>query len=577
MLTRRWPQRLIAFVLLCAPLLAQSAAVCQFDAHGQLIAPVQQTPGGEPGWGGVGGTGVKAAQASQPAADGWGGIGGTGVKTASTANLAGYVLFAGGQVLAQHNGLPARKLARGDAICEGDDIATADQNSMVQIRMRDHGAVMLYADSALHIDTFRLPAQIDGSERLAMSLEHGGMRAMTGEIGHVNKANYLIQTPAAEIHIRGTDHEVFYVPTGSSSFRDVAPGTYNHVISGGTTMANASGSVRIEPAESAFAPLGAGEPQLIDALPAVLRSLPLRGASRSDSGKSGSCSGTACGEVSIGGASGTIVSAVDALTPLPNLIVSNNVVINPDSEPNDSAAMSAYVGVTSANGNIALGAIDGNQDATWQIGVDPVYGLPQYVELNDGSLLFVVDDDTLQPISFQSAQVDGATVYWGVYNGGASSDAYGDWQYADLNAFAFSSAGSTPLSVIQSMSGTLSYSSIVGATAPIDEYANQGGQLNSLSVQVTFGANPTIDSYAINVTDGQNRQWNAASTQAVSLATFKSGNLQLSGSCNGCQGSNVSGTAAGVLIGNHAGGLITSYTLHSDQQESASGVAVLKH
>lgn len=598
--TDRWLCRLLLAMLLCVPALAGSEALCQFDPHGKLIAPlpsatdgndgwggiggtgihgVQPGPGpvatgvppaGPDGWGGIGGTGVRSARSgptTEPAGtDGWGGIGGTGIdhaRVASTARLAGRVLFAAGRVEARRSGLPARALANGDAVCEGDAMVTASPNSLLQVRLRDQGALMLYADSTLQIDSFNLPAKLDGSERLALSLERGGMRAKTGEIGHVNKANYLIQTPAAEIHIRGTDHEVFYVPPDKRLFGDVAPGTYNHVISGGTTLINAGGSVRIDPAQSAFAPSGSGEPQLIDSLPPALRALPLRGhtAAPATAGKT---------------ANTTVVSPVDPISPLPNQIISHNVVIDPDSDTVQSSDASAYVGVTSSFGSITMGAVDGHQGSAAQIGTDPQTGLPMYTVLDDGSMLFAVDYDTLQPVSYQSTQIDGAQVYWGIYNGGAVADSDGNWWYADLNAFAFSPGGSTPLSVIQSMHGSQVYQTIAGATAPIDEYGGQGGQVNSLSVGVTFGASPTIDRYAINVTDGQNRQWSAASDHAVPLSTFAGGNLPLSGSCAQCAGSVISGTAAGVLIGAHAGGMITSYTLHSDQYESASGVAVLK-
>ncbi|MBV8046575.1 MAG: FecR domain-containing protein [Paludibacterium sp.] len=597
-------------LLALAPSVSGAAASCAFDAQGRQTAPLASPAGEAPldgGWGGVGGTGARTASSAprpdQDQAPGWGGIGGTGVRQAPPApaeanarpndsqegwggmggtgvtrapasqpHLAGYVLFARGSVTARQGSLPARRLAQGDAVCEGDAVATSEQDGTLQLRMADRGAVMLYPGSTLRIDTFKLPAQMDGSERLAMTLEQGGMRAMTGDIGHVNKANYLIQTPAAQIHIRGTDHEVFYVPATGGRFGTTAPGTYNHVISGGTTLSTATGSVRLDPAQSGFAPLTDIQPAVIEALPEVLRAMPLKAALRLN-GKTAKLANDISALIA-----SPVVSPVDPLAnPLPNQIISHNVTFDFSNNPVDSPDLSAYVGVTYSGGSIALGAIDGNTDQGWQIGVDPQTGLPLYAVMNDGSILFYVDGDTVQPVSFQSTTIDGATVYWGVYNGGASSDAYGDWQFSNLHAYAFSPGGSTPLSVVQNMSGTLTYSTVVGATAPIDENGNMGGQINSLSASVTFGANPTVNSYAINVTDGQSRVWNAASTQGVSLADFKNGAMTLAGSCNGCQGGSVSGNANGVLIGAHAGGMISGYNLQTNQNESVSGVAVLKH
>ncbi|WP_338620155.1 hypothetical protein [Paludibacterium sp. THUN1379] len=630
------PELLLLAALSLTPLTGWAAAVCRFDAHGQQVAPLPTPPGQTPpptpwggmggtgvqtataqpepkngwgglggtgiqqpatpgqrtvaknllpdheGWGGLGGTGIQPQSAkpatstadNQPAAhEGWGGLGGTGLQTAPIAaqpRLAGYILYRHGKVLAQQPGLPARELTRGDAVCEGDAIMTAENDGLLQIRMADQGSVMLYSGSKLHINTFNLPEKIDGSERLAMTLEQGGMRAMTGDIGHLNKQNYLIRTPSAEVHIRGTDHELFQVPAAVGRFSSVAPGTYDHVISGGTTLLNPAGSVRIEPTQSGFAPLDQGAPKTIEVLPEVLRNLPLRGLAPAKTSEGSSDNAAGSG----------VTTPTDPLsTALPNRIVSNSVVLDLSVEPQDSPANSAYVGVTVADGQIQRGHLQVDEDNSWQIGVDPRSGLPLYVVQNDGSLLFFVDDDTQQPVQYQIyTTTDGAKIYWGVYFGGGASDANGDWQYADLHQFAFAPGGATPGSAITAMSGqTGSYTMVPGMPGPVDENGKMGGQINSLTANVTFGANPTIDHYAINVTDGQGRIWDANSGAAVSLQTFQSSGIALNGSCTGCQSPTISnGSAAGVLIGPQAGGMISHYGLQTNQNESVSGVGILK-
>jgi hypothetical protein len=603
--------------------MAWAANDCAFNAAGQLVnSPVQvENSGGKPdSWGGIGGTGIRQALASDPK-DGWGGIGGTGVKPAQMASdpkdgwggvggtgvtrlpqslannenwggiggtgishapavaqshLAGIIQFVRGTVLAQQGSLPVRKLARGDAVCEGDAITTRD--GMLQIRMADQGRVMLYADSRLHVDTFRLPNPIDGSERLAMTLEQGGMRAMTGEIGHVNKANYLIQTPQAQIHIRGTDHEVYFVPESTGRFSGVPAGTYNHVLRGGTTLSDAQGSVRLDPSQSGFAPLSTQAPAQIGSLPAVLRSMPVAAAhalvQSSLSGSSG-----------IGNASTS--SSAAGLGTLPDVIASDNINLNLYSNPVAAAPQSGYVGSTTSysynedgsfNGEVSsVNGLNGNEDSMNQIQLDPDSQLPRAVFLADGTLVFYATEDTWLTQLFQ-ANVDGVPVAWGIYSNGVSSDSSGDWQYVDYHHFVYTAGGATPMSVLQSLSGTFTYASVVGSTTPTSEYGAMGGQLNSMSISMQMGANPGVTHYAVDVTDGNQRHWNGSYSGFVSLSDFKSGKLSLTGSCDSSYcgaGIAASGQASGVVIGAHGKGVITAYGMQTQQGDMVNGVAVL--
>lgn len=560
-----WLQRsLCAVLLVLLPCLGLAQDLCGFNAAGKTVkqqpAPTNANP--IPGWGGLGGTGLDqrpllpARQSAQTEPEGWGGLGGTGVTR--SAPLAGTVMLASGGVTARQGALPARKLVRGDAVCEGDVISTAKQRGMLQIRLADQGMVMLYADTTLQIERFNLPAQIDGSERLALNLQQGGMRAMTGEIGHLHKENYLIKTPVAQIHIRGTDHEIYHVPQSSGRFASVPAGTYNHVLQGGTTLSNAHGDVRLEPSQSGFASLTEDAPAVVDALPAELRKLPasLRFKVTQD------------GETSS-----------ETLSDLPEVISSNGIPLNLDSETVSAPDQSAYVGVTTAGGRQQVTGLDGNQDDMNQLELDPDSGLPRAVYLADGTLVFYATEDTYQIEAYQDT-VDGVKVAWGVYGGGGTANADDDWQDVDFHQYALSLGGATPLSVLEHPTGPInvSYSTIVGASTPTSEGGVIGGQLNSLSVGLQLGANPTVTSYALDVSDGNQRNWTAASTGSVSLADFKAGRLQLSGSCSSanCGGSVASGQASGVVIGTNGKGLITGYGLQTSQGDAVSGVAVLK-
>jgi hypothetical protein len=58
------------------------------------------------------------------------------------------------------------------------------------------------------IEDFRFHGTQDGSETIVMHLLKGGLRTITGLIGHANRQNYKLHTHAATIGIRGTEFSV---------------------------------------------------------------------------------------------------------------------------------------------------------------------------------------------------------------------------------------------------------------------------------------------------------------------------------------------------------------------------------
>lgn len=207
---------------------------------------------------GIGGTGTIAKGT---------GIGGTGI-TSGGIQLAGRVLFSAGHVEAKNQG-SSRALAKGDQICVGDTLKTG-QGAVVHVHMEDGGLIQMRQNTQLAIEMFVYKGVQDGNERSSLVLLQGGFRAVTGEIGKLHKENYSIRTANATISIRGTDHEVYYVPeSGSGQDPAEQPGTYNHVISGGTVLQNEYGRVLIDPNQTGFMPLRDSAPILLDIEPAL--------------------------------------------------------------------------------------------------------------------------------------------------------------------------------------------------------------------------------------------------------------------------------------------------------------------
>ena len=175
-----------------------------------------------------------------------------GISQSAHAAVAGYVQFVSGDVQITNAAGQSRAAQKGDAISEGDTLASAPSSS-AQIKMQDGGLVAVRPDTKLKFDQFVFAGKQDGNEKSFFSLFKGGFRAITGLIGQVNKQNYKITTPAATIGIRGTDHESFVVTPGSPLAQVAPVGAYSKVNVGETYMATEKGTIFVQPNQMGFA------------------------------------------------------------------------------------------------------------------------------------------------------------------------------------------------------------------------------------------------------------------------------------------------------------------------------------
>ena len=121
----------------------------------------------------------------------------------TTLAAAAKVEFAIGQVLATGTDGRERILTKGVEINQGDTVQTVDGRA--QLRFSDGGYVSLQPNTQFRVDEYSYDGKTDGSERGFFSLLKGGLRAITGAVGHVNKTAYRVNTPVATIGIRGTE------------------------------------------------------------------------------------------------------------------------------------------------------------------------------------------------------------------------------------------------------------------------------------------------------------------------------------------------------------------------------------
>jgi len=173
------------------------------------------------------------------------------MSQAAYAGIAGYAQFVSGNVQVTNSAGQTRVLQKGDAVSESDTLTTA-KGASAQIKMRDGGFVVIRPDSQLKFDSFIFSGEEDGTEQNFFSLIRGGVRAITGLIGHLHKTNYHITTISSTIGIRGTDHETYVVLPGSEMAATVPAGTYNKVNAGETTMTTEKGTINILPNQMGF-------------------------------------------------------------------------------------------------------------------------------------------------------------------------------------------------------------------------------------------------------------------------------------------------------------------------------------
>ncbi len=210
---------------------------------------------------GMGGTGTIAKGT---------GIGGTGISPEAGIALqrAGNVIFSQGAVEAQYNG-NTRPLSRGDAVCVGETIVTA-QSGMARMRMADDATVAVSPLTQLKIIKYTYAGTSkDGS---LFDLLRGTGRFITGRIGKAYPQNDLIHTPNATIGVLGTDHEATVIlPAEKAGY---PAGTYDKVNSGITFIRTDKGRIDIYPNQVGFAADIGESPALLKEIPGFYQTNP---------------------------------------------------------------------------------------------------------------------------------------------------------------------------------------------------------------------------------------------------------------------------------------------------------------
>lgn len=122
------------------------------------------------------------------------------------ANTVGTVIFKSGDVSITRADNTVAQAEKNTALNAGDTLETRD--GRVQFSLVDGGKVSLQPNSIFKINKYEFSGKEDGSEFAFVELIKGGLRTITGLIGHKNRERYQLKTAVATIGIRGTEFTV---------------------------------------------------------------------------------------------------------------------------------------------------------------------------------------------------------------------------------------------------------------------------------------------------------------------------------------------------------------------------------
>jgi hypothetical protein len=162
------------------------------------------------------------------------------------AQSAGTILFKSGNAVVLRADQSTQPIQQHDDVLNGDTIDT--KNGRVQIGFIDGGKVSLQPETIYKINRYSFSGEEDGSEYALTELIKGGLRTISGIIGHKNHERYQLATPVATIGIRGTEFTVIYannqliMTTNQGSVDVCNQGGCRNAIAGQSIQTNSSTS-----------------------------------------------------------------------------------------------------------------------------------------------------------------------------------------------------------------------------------------------------------------------------------------------------------------------------------------------
>jgi len=133
--------------------------------------------------------------------------------------------------------------AKKDTEVLSGDVITTGGTSNAQVRFKDGAVVAFRPETEFRVDEYKYSGKPDGTEKAAVSLVKGGVRAVTGVIGRSNRDNLKVNAVVATVGIRGTGFNITFCDAGCKAANpNAAEGLYAGVFEGKVAVSNKGGS-----------------------------------------------------------------------------------------------------------------------------------------------------------------------------------------------------------------------------------------------------------------------------------------------------------------------------------------------
>ncbi len=158
------------------------------------------------------------------------------------ADVAGKVIFVSGAVTVKHADAFAVAATRDMSLNAGDTIET--QEGRAQFSLLDGAKISLQPNSVYKINRYEFSGKEDGTEYAFTELIKGGLRTISGWVGHKHPERYQLKTAVATIGIRGTEYTVNL--TGNNLLMTTNSGSVDVCNAAGCLNATAGMSIAVD-------------------------------------------------------------------------------------------------------------------------------------------------------------------------------------------------------------------------------------------------------------------------------------------------------------------------------------------
>jgi hypothetical protein len=137
---------------------------------------------------------------------------------------------------------------------EAGDVVRTGAKSWALLAMIDGTKITVRPDSEMRIAAFRYTDLDEFAQNHALlSLLTGAVRVTPGRVAVTRGKGFQVQTPDANMTLRGADHDVAFVPPDGAEKGDAPTGTYGRSHVGYAILKNAHGEVTIRTGQTAYA------------------------------------------------------------------------------------------------------------------------------------------------------------------------------------------------------------------------------------------------------------------------------------------------------------------------------------